>query len=206
MATFYLLNSLYVGANFLAAGTLIDDAVDNVANIKASGGALAPSSNPVVAAAALIAQGMKLRGQSPDLLTDIMGANVDTVLGKASATILFGALTAAALTQTISPAGLLLPAGARLLGRTFRLATAFSGGAIATMVIDLGVAAGNAIASAVNVFTGAPAAQKGTDGADPFGLYDAAQLTAKFTSTTGNVNAATAGSVTIDAYYALLGT
>ena len=49
MATFYLLNSLYVGANFLAAGTLIDDAVDNVANIKASGGALAPSSNPVVA-------------------------------------------------------------------------------------------------------------------------------------------------------------
>ena len=130
-------------------------------------------------------------------------ANGGSVAGvqKVTATIGFAQLTAAALTMTLS-LGALLPANARIISRELRLPTAFSGGAIASLTASVGIAGGSEVVNAANVFTGAPAAQKGPDGLDPNELLAAGgQLQVTFTSTVANVNAATAGSLTIDVMY-----
>lgn len=65
MSTFYLVNSVRAGTQQFFAGALVDDAKDarRATLIRASGGLLWPSADPVVAAAAAIAQQAKHDGE-----------------------------------------------------------------------------------------------------------------------------------------------
>ena len=210
MALFYLVNNLQIGTRRWWAGRPIDDTVDPAAAIRAAGGVLWPAGDAVVAAAALRAQFHRRNGVPPSQTADDMLAAVQSAsatggvvagVQKVTGTFGFALLTTAGLTQSLS-LGAVLPANARVITRELRLATAFSGGTIASMTASIGLAGGNEIVNAANVFTGAPAAQKGTDGADPFKLYAAGgQLQATFTSTVGNVNAATVGALVVDLTY-----
>ena len=211
MATFYLCNNVVTGTRRWFAGRLLNDQVDNVIAIRGAGGVLWPSSDPVVAAAAATATYRRtIHGAPPAITAKIMMtavqngfANGGTVAGvqKVTATIGFAQLTAAALTMSL-PLGALLPANARIISRELRLATPFTGGTIASMACSVGLAGGSEIVTAANVFTGAPGAQRGVDGVDPFELFPTGgQLTVTFTSTVANVNAATAGSLVVDVMY-----
>jgi hypothetical protein len=210
MALFFLCNNLQIGGRKWYAGRQIDDTVDPAAAIRGAGGLLWPSGDAVVAAAATRAQARRRNGIPPASIAKDMMAAVESsmVTGgvaagvqKVTTTIGFAQLTAAALTQSIA-LGTVLPANARILTRELRLATPFSGGAIGSTTASVGLAGGTEVVNAANVFTGAPAAQKGPDGVDPFELLPTGgQLQVTFTSTVANVNAATAGALTIDVMY-----
>lgn len=75
--TFYLINTVTVGTVLMWAGTLIDEAQDNITNIEAAGGVLVTSSNSLVASAALRAQALRARGGQPQEAADIMQAALD---------------------------------------------------------------------------------------------------------------------------------
>jgi hypothetical protein len=215
MALWYLINDTQYGLYTLRAGKLINDAIYNTAKIEASGGVLWPASDPVVAAAAANITLQKRRGVPSDLLAILMqsaveaaqnsniaganaGASIYAVVQKFTATIGFAALTAAATTQVISPAAFLLPANTRIIGHEINGTAAFTGGGLTTMTIAVGGnGSNNEIVSSQSVFT-AVGLVAGTSGANPQGLYaTATQIGVLFTGS-GNVNSATAGSVTID--------
>lgn len=63
MAKWILLNEVFVGVTRFFPGTIIDDAVQPLAPIQAVGGQFWPGSDPVVLAAAQLAQQLKARGQ-----------------------------------------------------------------------------------------------------------------------------------------------
>lgn len=223
MAKWYLINdtpySAGKGSYLLRAGKLIDDTVYNAALISASGGVLWPAADPIVAAAAANIALQKRRGVPADLLKTLMQAAVDqsingsvqgssgnvyAVVQKATATIGFAQLTAAATTQTIAPASFLLPAGARVIGREINGTAGFTGGALSAMTIGVGDGvSANDIVSSQSVFT-AVGLVAGTSGTNPQPSYAAqTQVNVLFTATGANVNAATAGSVTIDLLYVI---
>lgn len=85
MATYYLMNNVQVGTNFMYAGTLIDSLNDDVAGIQDAGGQLVDSSEPTVAAAAAVAQSLRKRGADPIRVQSVMvaarDASLDTVGG-----------------------------------------------------------------------------------------------------------------------------
>jgi len=62
MARFYLVNNVAVGTSRLYAGSLIDDAVENVADIRGAGGVLVHENNGFVADAAAEAQARRRNG------------------------------------------------------------------------------------------------------------------------------------------------
>jgi hypothetical protein len=66
MSLFFLMNNVTVKNSRLLAGTQVNDATDDAAAIRAAGGVLWPNGDAVVAAAAAIAQGLKLRGGAVD--------------------------------------------------------------------------------------------------------------------------------------------
>ena len=121
---------------------------------------------------------------------------------KLSVTIGHADLTAAATSQVL-PLGSALPAGAYILGRTLRLATAFSGGSVSALVVDIGGTDADCIVDGESVYTGATAAKAGTSGIDPNGALGGQQLTATFIATGDNVVNLSAGSLTIDILYAV---
>jgi hypothetical protein len=109
----------------------------------------------------------------------------------------FGDLSAAALTQTLN-FGPVTPGPTRLIGYSCDSLAVFSGGSIATATFKLGLSTDDdAIHTALDIFTGAASAPKhGTPGV--LGYTDApfaagVQFMGTFTTTTANVNAATAG-------------
>jgi len=122
-----------------------------------------------------------------------------------SVTLLFSSFTAAALTETLSPAALLLPAGARVLGTDVVLTTPWSGGSVDSAFVDIGSAGDiDALVDNCNVFAAAVDGQASTR---PIGVAPnkrfatATQLQVTLITTTGNVVAATAGSMTISVTY-----
>lgn len=79
MATFYLTNTTTaVGTKYLA-GEKLDDAVNDVASIRAAGGQLWESSNATIAAAAVIAVAARARGQNESFCDGIMAGAVAKV-------------------------------------------------------------------------------------------------------------------------------
>ena len=121
-------------------------------------------------------------------------------------TVGFASLTAAALTQTIN----LVTTAARtkVCGVSIKTTTAFSGGTIASLTVSVGDAAGTGLdyAPAFTVFS----ASSNTNYQDTIPATVASKtsaastITALFTSTVGNLNDATAGSVDIDVCTAVI--
>jgi hypothetical protein len=216
MAKWYLINDTQHGSHLLRAGKLVDDTVYNAAKIIASGGVLWPASDPIVAAASATITAMKRRGVPADILQPLMLAatvassngsvdgsagNVYGIVQKASVTVGFAQLTAAATTQTLALAPFLLPAGARVIGRQMNVTAAFTGGGLSSMTVSVGdgVSADDII-SGQSVFT-LLGIIEGAAGSNPIPLYPAqTQVNVLFTGS-GDVNLATAGSVTIDLLY-----
>jgi hypothetical protein len=74
MSTYYLLNSVRIGTHTLRPGTLLNSLVEDTAAIAAAGGALWPSADANVAAAALVAQQRARAGAFDGELAAIMVA------------------------------------------------------------------------------------------------------------------------------------
>lgn len=77
MALWYLLNNVRVGTTLISAGSLLNDAFEDVAEIEAAGGRVVADTTPGVAAGAVLAQNAKRRGASPDELESLMNAAID---------------------------------------------------------------------------------------------------------------------------------
>jgi hypothetical protein len=207
------------------SGQVVDDANIPVAALVAQGALLWPTTigatDPVATAAAKIFASRRAKGRDPVDAASAMlaavaqgtnantegwsGANLFAAVQKATATIGFAQLTTAGATQTLVLPSLMLPANARILARELNVTAAFTGPGLTGMTVSVGGAAGsNDIVNGQSVFTllGLIA---GTSGTNPQPLYSAAtQVNVLFTATGANVNAATAGSVTIDLLIALL--
>ena len=69
MTTFFLLNNVKVNNQQRFAGTLVDDQQEDANLVRSLGGVLIPSSNVAVAAAAVQAQAIRLRGGDPNNMT-----------------------------------------------------------------------------------------------------------------------------------------
>lgn len=113
-------------------------------------------------------------------------------------TLTKGDLTTAATTQTIDLRT--LPKGHIVLGVRIKHSTAFSGGSISAMTVSVGAAAGTAttFAAAFDVFQAAADTTAAMTSGWKAATYASDTLQAKFTATSDNVNAATAGEVHID--------
>jgi hypothetical protein len=202
-------------------GQTIDDTIIPTAPMIAAGCVLWPASDPIVSAAgAKIFASRRACGADPTaaaarLTAAIAGATNGAALGwpgaaefqsitKYTATIGFAQLTAAAGTQTISPSTLALPASSRIIAHELTVGAGFTGGGLTGMSVSIGGnGSSNDLVSAASVF--AAASLSGTAGSNPQPLYaTATQIGVLFTSTGGNVNACTAGSVTLDLLIALL--
>ena len=112
-------------------------------------------------------------------------------------TVTHSSFTAAALAQTIN-SSYTLPAGWVVTGVVINSSTTFWGGSIATYTISVGgTVSGNtsAFAPATNVFTGAPTYSKSIASVESFSSGSVVTLSAS--STGGNLNTATQGSVDI---------
>mgnify|MGYP001610441311 CR=1 len=102
-----------------------------------------------------------------------------------------------------------LPANARIIGRTLKLATPFTGGAVASCAVDIGTAGDpDAIVDGADVFTAAVDGQASTDpsGIAPNKHFAAGgQLLATFIPDAGHtLLELTAGSIVIDVLYTVL--
>src|SRR5574338_906693 len=80
MVTLYLINSVTAGGRQRYAGEGIDLVCDDRAALDDAGAILWPASDPTVAAGAVIAQKLKLKGASSAMLDGIMHAAVVTSL------------------------------------------------------------------------------------------------------------------------------
>lgn len=79
MATYYLINTIILAGVKSLPGSLIDDTVDDVPGLRTAGALLWPSSNPVIAAAAVKAQNAHLnRGANEVEMESIMQAAVES--------------------------------------------------------------------------------------------------------------------------------
>lgn len=72
MSKFYLINNVRVGSYRLYAGSLLDDAYELMAPIRAAGGVLVTSTNGPVTAAAALAQKLRKRGAPLLELAEVM--------------------------------------------------------------------------------------------------------------------------------------
>jgi hypothetical protein len=220
-------------------GQYIDDTQIPTAGILAAGGILWPSSDTVVAAAAALVMTLKNRGQGQSAkLSDMMfasafyslaggsggalegpsgvsgsafgpiAATVATAISKKELTLGFAQLTTVGLSQSFN-VGTALPANSRILSTECRLTSAFSGGAIASMKMNVGISGRTTdIFDALDILTSAgnfSSTQASTGGVDPFAFYaSSSQLVATVTATGADVNAATAGALVLDVLYTVL--
>jgi hypothetical protein len=201
-------------------GQTIDDTIIPTAPMIAAGCVLWPASDPIVsAAAAKIFASRRACGADPTAAAarlavavaqasnanalGWLGANVEAVVQKFTATVAFSALAVASLTTTVSPAGLLLPSNARVIAREINVTTAFAGSGVTGLTLAFGGASSTEIVSSQSLL--ATGLFGGTSGTNPQAFYSAgAQLTVLFTAVGANLSALTAGSVTIDLLIALL--
>lgn len=135
-------------------------------------------------------------------------ADAGVSLQKRSITIGHADLTDADTSQTIN-IGAVLPANARILGYCGHDFTAFAGGTVSNLLVDIGTAGDvDAISDGSSLFIAAVDGQIAThvDGIAPNKLFAAAgaQLIATIVSTGDNLVNLTAGAVTIDVLFAVL--
>lgn len=203
--------------HFIRSGQTVSDTQITLSLYTALGAVFWPASDPIVAAAAL---GLAARrGVPPDVAANVMiaacqastngqtqGNGVSNIFGtvtKYSATIGFAALSAAALTITLSPSTLVLPSSTRVLAHEINVTQAFAGSGVTGLTVGFGGASSTEIVSTQSLL--AAGLFGGTSGVNPQPLYSAgSQLQALFTATGANLSALTSGSVTIDVLAAVL--
>jgi hypothetical protein len=126
-------------------------------------------------------------------------------------------LTTAGLSQTLTWAALVaahpegassVPPNSRVTDCWVNLGTAFSGGTVASAVIDIGDAgSADELVSAISIFTGAAAGIKPMDGSYTRGTFEAAYSpTVKVTTGTDNVVSLNAGDCEIVIEYEQIST
>lgn len=135
-------------------------------------------------------------------------ADAGVAMQKRTVTIGHADLDAAATTQTIN-VGAVLPANARILGVSLHDVTAFSGGTVSALELDIGTAGDvDAIVAQADLAGAAVDGQAAScpSGIAPHKLFAAAgaQLAAKFTATGDDLVNLTAGAVTIDVLFSVL--
>lgn len=124
-------------------------------------------------------------------------------------TVTYASLTTAGTTQNVSIStdddGNAFPANAQIVGGAVELDTAFSGGTIATMVAGIGDAGDpDEVFDEADVFTTATAGMLASKPTTYLPLFETAYSpVAIFTSSVGNVNAATAGQAKFLIFYRL---
>lgn len=101
--------------------------------------------------------------------------------------------------------GLPLPTGAVVVAHDVNVATVFSGGSASAVTLDIGGTDTDAIVDGMDVFTGAATGDlTGTLGVHPRGKFSAQQLKATFlTDASHNLNALTAGSLTVNVWFTI---
>lgn len=134
-------------------------------------------------------------------------ADAGMTVSKRTVTVGHADLTDADTSQDIN-IGAALPDNARIVGVDMRSLTAFSGGTVSALAVDVGSSGDiDALIDGADVFS---AAVDGGPATMPKGIRpnktfaSATQLVARFVSTTDNLVNLTAGSVTIDVLYVVL--
>lgn len=135
-------------------------------------------------------------------------ADAGITLQKRSVTVGHADLTDADTSQTIN-IGATLPANARIVGASIHTCTAFSGGSVSALVVDIGTSGDvDAIVDGADLMS---TVQDGQAASRPLGIAPnklfaaaGAQLIATFTSTTDNLVNLTAGTCTIDVLFSVL--
>ena len=135
-------------------------------------------------------------------------ANAGVSLQKRSVTVGHADLTDADTSQDIN-IGAVLPANARILGVELHTATAFSGGTVSALKLDVGTSGDvDALVAQADLFAAVVDGQAASrpNGIAPNKLFAAggAQLSGRFTSTGDNLVNLSAGSITIDVLFAVL--
>lgn len=134
-------------------------------------------------------------------------ANAGMTVAKKTVTVGHADLDAAATTQSIN-IGTSLPANARIVGVSLHTATAFSGGTVSALKLDIGSTGDvDAIVAQADLYAAVVDGQAAScpAGISPNKLFaSATQLAAKFTATGDNLVNLTAGAVTIDVLYVVL--
>jgi len=121
---------------------------------------------------------------------------------KAEAVVLFGDITAAALTKTLDLAAFLLPADAMIVGTELNVTTDFDDGAAATTKVDIGISGSGTIflvGAADNLGTIART-NGGTAGTQMPSFQGGTQVRLTFTCSV-NTSTLTKGAVTIRLFY-----
>lgn len=132
----------------------------------------------------------------------------DAVVEKRTVTVGHADLTDADTSQTVN-IGAVLPANARILGVSVHTVTAFSGGSVSALALDIGTSGDvDAIVDGAALHSAAVDGQVATlpSGIAPNKLFASAgaQLIATFVSTGDNLVNLTAGACTIDVLYTVL--
>jgi hypothetical protein len=70
--SFWVLNCVRVGQSVRRPGTLVDDAREDLSKLRAAGGVLWDSSDPIVSAAAAVVARKRQRGATDEELSDVM--------------------------------------------------------------------------------------------------------------------------------------
>lgn len=100
-----------------------------------------------------------------------------------------------------------LPPGARVLGRSIKITTYFTGGGATSCTCSIGPSTATAdLMAALNVFDTTATAKplQGTAGAAPVGDYGGVAMVARFTPDAGHtLLALTAGDLTVEIFYAV---
>jgi hypothetical protein len=134
-------------------------------------------------------------------------ADAGMTVSKRTVTVGHADLTDADTSQDIN-IGAALPANARIVGVDLHTFTAFSGGTVSALAVDIGSSGDvDALVDGADLFTAAVDGGPSTRpaGIRPNKLYaTATQLTARFVSTTDNLVNLTAGAITIDVLYVVL--
>lgn len=222
MTTFYLINDVRQlrlnGQSFnMYPGEQVDDSKIDTVTLALEGAVFWPTTDTYVAAAAVIAQKMKARGADEQVLAGIMLGGLAKSLTNNGGVALAGnglvhvttqipLATIQAQTSTVAfNVGAVLPANARLVDLNLNVATPITGGTISAITASVSGgsdAAGSLIASH-SVFTGANPTNSPV-GSNPYPSRAGQQLKMVLTSTGDTLAHATAGSLNLEIFYAIL--
>lgn len=203
------------GASFAALESIMRTAVDqsqgDQSGAHADSSDLASNSNGLGAAlvgiedAAAIFTATTVEGALAEVKAE---ADSAINLQKRTVTLTHGAITAApdtSGTAFVANIGAILPANAVVLACEANVSALFAGGTLSAMKLDIGGTDADMIVSQMDVFTGAATgALSPRTGDHAQGKFSGEQLVATLTPTGDKTSAATAGSVAITVWFAVL--
>jgi hypothetical protein len=215
MAIKILLNTTRMGSTVCNAGTSFNTETEAeiITKLESSGGRLVDPTPEIVTAAA-IAVMRRMRGDDEASINAgiiaVAGSEKgsdDGLIQRRSVTI-----TVSDLTEAVDGApqqfnvGNVLPVNARIIGRSLRDVTPFTGGGATEVLLDVGGTDPDAIIAGEDLLAGGTNEREGAAGVNPTGgLYGGQQITATFTpDVTHNLADLTAGAVTIDVLFVVV--